>query len=108
MKKSKILKKVQVRMRENYESRSYLPIFICNVLIGVAGLQYLNYRRDVWSEARDIENDISVMLGKYETLDHWLTHGVKVNKELLTPENMYEYRQRFIKHLIKQYKAKGE
>jgi len=108
MKKSRILKKVQERMEVLYQECEHGYLCICNVVIGVVGRQYVTHKLDVWSEGLDIVNDIRVRLGKYYTLEEWLAHGDKVNKELLTPENMYEYRQRFVAHLIKQYKAKGE
>lgn len=102
MKKSKILKLVKEKMKNRPDQH----IFICQVL---STLDFdLSMKGKSTKNIDELLNRIDSLLGDLYTLERWLLRKALIPNELITKENMFEYRQRFLDHLIKEYENKGE
>jgi len=105
MKKSTVLKVVSKELNVAHKLGYHHKRFIGRGLLAVA---YANkHIKDVFDAVKEVLEDVEALRGAWCNLEDWLVCEAHVPKELITCNNMYEYRQRFIKHLIKQYKAKG-
>ncbi len=73
---------------------------ICGILSIIAA----KGDRDLYDACWDIIQYISDAMGNTAFLSLWLKEKHSIPIEQLTPENMLEYRLRFIDHLIEHYK----
>lgn len=98
MKKSGLLKLAKKHIETKKE------VHICRALDRVCFENSHRYTNEAWV----IQCDIFDLLTPYNSAGNYLALKVGVCTNDLTAENLKAYRLRWMDHLIKQYKAKGD